>query len=81
MLDKDGFKTIPHEQYSKYTADFILIPTEKGNPINNEFTESSLWKNQPAIKIIIYIIILKMRLPILILHRLRNFQIISRIDC
>ncbi|MEB6236961.1 ABC transporter substrate-binding protein [Staphylococcus gallinarum] len=49
-LAKNGFKKIPYEQYNKYAADYVLIPTDSGKAESNDFTKSELWKNQEAYK-------------------------------
>ena len=52
---------IPYEQYNKYAADYVLIPTDSGKAESNDFTKSELWKNQEAYKTNMFIIIQRMK--------------------
>ena len=49
-MPEEKFMKVPKEKFNEYVGDFLMVPTASGKAPNVEFTKSSIWKNNPAVK-------------------------------
>ncbi|HCN60820.1 MULTISPECIES: ABC transporter substrate-binding protein [Mammaliicoccus] len=49
-IPKEGWLTTSFENFSKYTGDYLLIPTEDGKKPTSSLIDGSIWKNTKAVK-------------------------------
>ncbi|MCD3219961.1 ABC transporter substrate-binding protein [Mammaliicoccus sciuri] len=49
-MPKEKFMKVPQEKFNDYSGDYLFIPTKDGKKPNNEFTNSTIWKNNKAVK-------------------------------
>ncbi|QTN10498.1 ABC transporter substrate-binding protein [Mammaliicoccus vitulinus] len=49
-IPKEGWLTTSFENFSKYTGDYLLVPTEDGKAPSSSIIDGSIWKNTKAVK-------------------------------
>ena len=49
-IPKEGWLSTSLENFSKYSGDYLLIPTEDGNKPKSSLIDGSIWKNTKAVK-------------------------------
>ncbi|MCD8919072.1 ABC transporter substrate-binding protein [Staphylococcus gallinarum] len=49
-MPKEKFMKVPKEKFNDYTGDFLMVPSNNGKKPNTDFTNSSIWKNNEAVK-------------------------------